>query len=184
MRPVLGGVAVAVVLGAVAVQGGLWWAGWEEPDALAVSASATSVLQGPPGAAPTDGSDWLGILRELDSARSEALRVADPALLDAVYAPGSPARPADDALISRLLSAGLRVDGGAHEIEAVELLADPSAGSTARLRLVDSLPAYPLIDRTGAVVGQTSARARAVRIVSVTDTPSGYRIEQMQSEPG
>lgn len=197
-RRVIVGLAGAVLLGGLAVQGGLWWAGWDDPAGATAAAAAelrpavgsfpSDVAAASPtaedAAAPPTGSpvDWLVVLRGLERARAEAVSTADPALLAGVYTPDASARRADEELIERMRAGGLRVEGGAHEISEVIVLSPPSADAPALLRVVASLAPYAVRDQSGRVVGETTAAARASRVVSVANTTDGFRIERI--EPG
>ncbi len=129
--------------------------------------------------APTGvaAADWVTTIRALDDARSRALVARDPALLDAVYTTSSASRTADALTIRALLSDGLRVSGAEHVVQQVR----PLGGRPMRLVVSDSMPAYDVVDSTGAVVGRTPARAVSSRIVELTATASGFRISKVDS---
>jgi serine/threonine-protein kinase len=220
-RNLLRGVGLALalaLLGALAVQAGLIWAGAGRQHGSSAPAAAdddgpatssrsvaaglprssspdrrtasvpprsqpTSVRTPVPPAQPADGTaagssaapgtSWLTVASELDRARARALVGRDPDLLDAVYTASAPARRADAATIARLTGQDLRVDGAAHRILAVQLLA---AGDPVRIEVTDELPSYHLLDADGTAVGSTGARTQARRVLELVRTAAGYRI--------
>ena len=144
--------AVLLVIGVLAVQAGLMWAGSGSkrgsalPPVAAGSArpnrSATPVAPSPSpstaaasaSSAPTthasgsgSGADqqapqWLLVVRDLDSARAAALVQRDAARLSAVYTDDSAAKAVDAATISRLSAQGFRVSGALHRISGVRVV--------------------------------------------------------------
>ena len=100
----------------------------------------------------------------------------DPSLLDAVYTSDSAARSADAAVIATLRADGLRVSGAGHAVKTVKLL----GGSPIRVAVNDSMPSYSVLDASGKVVGRTSPRAGATRVLVLVHTSAGYRISQVQ----
>lgn len=68
-----------------------------------------------------DAVGSLAVLRDWDRARAAAWEAADPAGLAALYAPGSAAGRADVAMLRRWTARGLRVEGMAMQVLAVEL---------------------------------------------------------------
>ncbi len=196
--PAGAGVLLAIAL---AVQAGLWWAGWDraEPSAIGstagragsatissapVSSGAAPATSGEP-AGPTRSrvagasaqavvADWTTLIRELDARRAGALTTRDPALLDRVYAARSSARAADVRTISMLAAQGLSVMGARHELQTARRIADKSG--TVQIEVVDALPSYQVVDDSGRVVGSTSARTAERRIIGLVRTSDGYRI--------
>lgn len=63
----------------------------------------------------------LAVLRDWDRARAAAWAAGDPAALRDLYAPGSAAGRADVAMLRRWTARGLRVEGMAMQVLAVEL---------------------------------------------------------------
>ncbi len=130
-------------------------------------------------------TDWSGVVSDLDLARSQALAQADPALLDAVYLPGSAAGAADRLMVGGLADDGLRVLDGRHDIVSVQVVTEPGAASgidRTTLAVVDTLPAHPVVDRAGQAVATTAARGEQRRVIVLAATDAGYRISAI--EPG
>lgn len=63
----------------------------------------------------------LAVLRDWDRSRAAAWEAGDPAALSGLYAPGSAAGRADVAMLRRWNARGLRVEGMAMQVHAVEL---------------------------------------------------------------
>ncbi len=131
----------------------------------------------PVGASADTPQGWLATVNALDGARSRALVARDPTLLDAVYTSDSTARSADAAVIAKLLAEGLRVSGAEHAVRTAKRL----GGAPLRVAVNDSLPAYSVLDASGKVVGRTSSRPVATRVLILVRTEAGYRISQVQS---
>ncbi len=164
--------ALAVVVGAIVVQ-----ARSSLPDRSWADDARPAAAGGGAGA---DAADWLALVTELDTARAHALSAADPALLDGVYTASSPQRSADTAVVADLAAKGLRVQDGTHRIISAGIVPPDGSGSaTVRVAVVDSMPAYPIVDAEGDPVGQTAARSEERRILVLASTAQGYRIESI-----
>lgn len=138
----------------------------------------------PPAESPAAGPgsaviDWLAVVRGLDQRRAAALRTVDPALMDEVYVAGA-ARDTDRALVSDLQRRGLRIDGGTHDITAARVVSagtTPSRpGSEVTVEIEQSLPAYPVVDASGARVGQTPVVEPARAVVVLRAVEDGFAI--------
>lgn len=127
-----------------------------------------------PGPAATD---WAATVRALDIARARALTGRNPALLDAVYTIGSSARTADERVIAGLLSKDLRVTGARHDVRSARFVGN----APLRVAVRDSMPSYSILDAGGNVVGSTSSREQAPRILVLVSTPTGYRISEIRT---
>jgi hypothetical protein len=121
--------------------------------------------------------DWLAVVAALDRARADALIAADPAMLSEVYTDDSPARAADAGEIAAMVTAGLRVADAGHRLQSATLVAD-DPGAT-RVRVVESLPAYPVLDADGTQVASTGASARSTVVLELVRTTAGYRISRV-----
>ncbi len=190
-RQLLARAGIALLAGllvvVLAVQVGVWWSGWEQPDAPRGADPASA-------ADPAGDPDWSDVVLRLDAARARAMGAADPRLLADVYLDsGSAAHTADAAAIAQLADNGLRVVDGVHQIVSVtvdSVTVDTAITSTAgapsdgavRLAVVDTLPAHPIVDASGRQVGMTPTRAEQRRILVLRMTDSGYRISGV--EPG
>ena len=80
--------------------------------ATTAAAAASTSSTARPGA--LDGSDWLEVVRELDTRRAAALANADVSGLDRVYTAHAAARAVDARTIAALREQGLRVEDPAH----------------------------------------------------------------------
>lgn len=122
------------------------------PDPVGTS-SPGSPTQGvaAPVAEPGDESpDWSKVLAELDARRVLTLTEMDPGLLSTYAQPGSTAWEEDSALLADLSGRGVRPQGLASRILAVEGVDADSL--QARLRVVDVRTGYSMVDTGGAVV--------------------------------
>lgn len=143
-------------------------------DSLAAPGAEPRVVA-PPAAAPVGAGSprWAATLAALDATRARAFEVADPARLSTAYAPGAPALRRDRALVGRLARAGLRTLGlrpTTLEVEQLEQLEQigqigqtgqtGQRGRWVRLHVEDVLPAYEIVDSTGAVVQERPGRGR------------------------
>jgi hypothetical protein len=117
------------------------------------------------------------VLDALDAARAEAFASADPARLAAVYAPGSPALAADTVLVQELAAAGQTAIGVRHAVHSATVRR--LSADTAQLRVVDTLAAYEVHARTGAVVRRVPARGQAAYHVELARTPAGWRLVRL-----
>ena len=140
-------------------------------------------LDDPPtaGAGADARTDWAQVVADLDRARGQALAQGDPLLLGQVYLPDSAAAAADAAMVGGLADRGLRVVDGRHEIVSVEVI-DADAADGARVAVVDTLDARPVVDGSGRQVGATAARGEQRRILVLAATDAGYRISAI--DPG
>jgi len=154
--------------------------------APASPASAANSPAGPsadpvPGPAAAD-EDRRAVLSSLDAARARALADADPRLLAAVVAAGSPAAAAEEARIEGLASAGLRVRGLERELVSVVPAKPPaggSAGGPVWLRVVDRLSPHQVVDSTDVAVEERPGRAEAAWSVALQRVPGGWRIAEV-----
>ena len=101
----------------------------------------------------------------------------NPALLDAVYTSDSSARTADERVIAGLLSKNLRVTGARHDVRTAQFVGN----APLRVAVQDSMPSYSILDVGGNVVGSTSSREQAPRILVLVSTPAGYRISEIRT---
>lgn len=193
-RPALPGwllpVAAAVVLVVAAATVG--WLSGGSPEPLPGLAPLASAAPSPgpsaepssdpvpsAGATPADvAPDWSEVLDELDAARAQAFADGDAGALTGVYAPGSPGLAADRALVSAVVEAGQTARGVRHTVRSVQ--EQERTDATARLRVVDVLDAYELVDSAGAMVGRVPSRGDAPYLVELTRTPDGWRLVQVQ----
>jgi eukaryotic-like serine/threonine-protein kinase len=141
------------------------------PPALPPVAATASPAEPAPAAASWPGqaataSSWAQVLDGLHAQRERALAAADPGLLDDVWLTGSPGLGRDRAAVLALRSAGQRVVGARHVVEAVHVLT--ASSDEARLRVVDALRPHEVRARDGtrvrAVAGR-GASAYEVRVV-------------------
>lgn len=167
IRPTLVGLLASVVLAALSVGGGLWWAGTDRPD--------QAVL-------PASDSDWTSVVRLLDERRSAAFRDLDPGLLTEVYVAGAAPLSADTEQLAAIAAADVRVDGAAHLIQSVTMV-DELASPGPLVAVVDSLPSYPIRRADGTVVGRTAGTTPARRLLSLVRQEAGYRIAGITPDP-
>ena len=169
-------VAAVLMVLAVAVGVGELWGRHGQGTAVALPAaspaaapSASVSVAGPPA--------WTSVVQRLASARAAAFARADPSLLSTVYVAGAPAYSADSATLRSLAGRGLRARGFAITVEQVQV--EQASGAAARLRVVDRLSGYTLVDGSGAARGSgPGAPSRGFTMV-LRRTESGWRIAQL-----
>jgi hypothetical protein len=127
------------------------------PDSVAPSSAGSPTPQGlAPVVVPGDEApDWMRILAELDARRGRALTEVDPALLPTYAQLGSTAWEQDAALLANLVRRGLRPQGLASRVLAVQTI--DHAGPQAQLQVVDERAGYSMVDARGAVVQQVES---------------------------
>lgn len=154
-----------------------WWLG-HRPDPLSaaplpsVSPAAQQVAAADAGTA--EAPDWAVVLDRLDAARAEAFSAADPDLLEKAYAAGSPGLAADAALVEQLASSGRTARGVRHDFREVDV--QQVSATSARLRVVDALPAYEVLHADGSVASRVPARGAAAFVIELARTPDGWRL--------
>jgi serine/threonine protein kinase len=146
----------------------------QSPGARASSGSSPPSVIAPPAGEP----DWTAVVRNLDAQRAAALAHVDPGRLDRVYTADAAARRADARTIGALRAHRWQVAAPTHEIAGVRLVPSSAAGPVI-VDVVDRLPAYPVTDATGRVVGTTPARPSGHRLIGLVRTADGYRISSI-----
>ncbi|HVK30149.1 MAG TPA: hypothetical protein VM575_17555 [Nocardioides sp.] len=91
------------------------------PSGTTTAAPATAVAPAAREIGVVQAVGSLAVLRDWDRARAAAWEAGDPAALRALYAPASAAGRADVAMLRRWSARGLRVEGMAMQVLAVEL---------------------------------------------------------------
>ena len=128
--------------------------------------------------APADTAGWAEVLDELYARRAAAFTAADAALLDGVYAPGSPLGARDTAQVAALAGAGQVLAGFGPQVrQVVSVLPDDGGG--VRVRLVDELPGYRVAaggDPAASPVQEVAGRGEAEVELVLTPTTAGWRI--------
>jgi hypothetical protein len=125
--------------------------------------------------------EWAGVVAQLYEQRAGAFSTASAGPLDAVWAPGSPQRAADEAHVRALAAAGERLRGFAPSVGDVVVLS--ATGDRTELRLSDGWDAYEVVDSRdpdGPALRTEAARPPTpVRLV-LADTAEGWRIESAE----
>jgi hypothetical protein len=169
-RPLLPGVAGAVVSGAVVVLGlvaALIWA--TAPGPPVGSRPVTAAQPGSGGAA-----FWRTVIERLDADRSAAFAHGDAGALTRVYVAGSEPARADAHRIADLARVGTRATGVRHVVVSVRV--ESVTRARARVLLTDRMPAYRVVDTRGAVRSRVGPRgSRTVRL-DLVPVPGGWRI--------
>jgi hypothetical protein len=162
--------ALTVLLGATALAmaavTGIAWAG-------AGAGSRPGGVRPAAGTAAASSS-WETVLGRLDAARSRAFGRGAVGGLAEVYLDGSPASGRDRAALARLQRAGLRADGLRLETRSVTELA--RAGDEVRLRVVDEMSPYRLVDSAGTVVDERPGRGAARWTVTLRRSGGRWRV--------
>jgi hypothetical protein len=124
-------------------------------------------------------ADWAQVLDRLDAARAQAFAAGEPARLAEVYAPASAGLAADLALLRSLVERQETADGVRHGVRSVELL-DERPGRV-RLRVVDVLAGYSVLDARGVLVSRAPPRGPRAFLVDLQQTPVGWRLVEVRT---
>jgi eukaryotic-like serine/threonine-protein kinase len=130
----------------------------------------------PPPAAPVD---WTAVLTELYARRASAFTTGDPALLEEVYAAGSPLLAADRAYLEALGAAGELLRGFAPSVSGVTVTAGPADDGTVQLRVVDSRPDCAVVSASapdGPPLRTEPGRGEVAVAMVLVPGPDGWRI--------
>jgi len=146
------------------------------PTPLSRAAAATDRISPLPVDLDPD-PDWRALVGRLDAARATAFEQADPSRLADVYVVGSPAYATDHATVASLASRGLHASGFRATVDHVTL--DSESLTSARLRVVDRLSSYDLIDSFGHVVGHGAARPDRAFTMRLAWTAGKWRVSQI-----
>ncbi|WP_142458430.1 serine/threonine-protein kinase [Geodermatophilus aquaeductus] len=133
----------------------------------------------PPTAAPTAEVDWTAVLTELYARRASAFTTGDPALLEEVYAAGSPLLAADRAYLQALGAAGEVLRGFAPSVSGVTVTAGPADDGTVQLRVVDSRPDCAVVSASapdGPPLRTEPGRGEVAVAMVLVPGPDGWRI--------
>ncbi len=143
-----------------------------------LSGAAAAIHSSPPLQVDLDPDpNWRALASRLDDARAAAFEQADPSRLADVYVVGSSAYSTDHATVASLASRGLHASGFQATVEHVTV--DSSSVTGARLRVVDRLSAYDLLDSTGRVVGHGAARPDRAFTMRLTWSAGKWRVSQI-----
>jgi hypothetical protein len=192
-------VVVPVTLAAVAlvaaVVAGVRWAKATAPAPARVVDPVPAQVRLTPIPVPTqaDGmlrravradADWPGVLRELDRRRTIAFHRGDAEGLHRVYRAGSPALREDAADLAELAAAGLRARGLRLDLGRVSMR--EVAPGQVLLDVVDRMPAYDVVDRSGRPVSRVPGRGDRqwlVTLVPASDVIGEWRIAAIAPAP-
>ena len=131
-----------------------------------------------PAVAAASAPEWDQVLASLDAARSQAFSSGDVDALASVYATGSPGLAADTALLQGLADRGQTAQGLRHEVRAVQVL--ESGSNRVRLRVVDTLGAYEILDAAGVLVSRGAARGERPFVVELVRAADGWRLAEVR----
>jgi hypothetical protein len=170
-RPALIAAAAGVALLGVIAIGWTW--GARSADATASVARARS------SASQAPAVDWVAQVQRLDGVRAQAFNEASPAILNSVYAPGSPALAADRASLAALARRHARVQGLTHRVlSATRIGAD---GDETVLRVVEQLTAYTLVDAHDKAVERHTAGPAVTQEVVLVPGADGWRVREVRA---
>ncbi|MBV9872940.1 MAG: hypothetical protein JO214_20185, partial [Frankiaceae bacterium] len=168
-RVVVAGAAGLAITGAIGVGVSLAGSGHAPPRQAAAPPTATTAV---PISAPA--TDWKRVVGRLDDLRAAAFAEDDVASLAAVYAPGAPGYDTDVATLKSLAARGLHAQGFSAHVQSVRVLA--ATATSERLRVVDRLSGYQLVDGAGAVVGHGPARPAKAFTMQLTKVDGTWRV--------
>jgi hypothetical protein len=122
---------------------------------------------------------WFAVVANLDRLRARAFDTADVAALGQVYVPGAAAYSTDLATIRSMAGAGEHAVGFAATVTRVR----PISGTrrTERLRVVDRLSRYVLVDATGATVDTGVPRPARSFTMTLSNTDGTWRVAAVRS---
>jgi eukaryotic-like serine/threonine-protein kinase len=123
---------------------------------------------------PSSNLTWEILVSRLEFLRTQAFAHGDATELAAVYAPRAAAYATDKSTLSSLASRGLRARGFAATVERVS--AESGTRTTERLRVVDRLSGYDLVDASGKVVGHGAARPARAFTMQVSNASGRWRV--------
>jgi serine/threonine protein kinase len=122
---------------------------------------------------------WLAVVSHLDALRAQAFATGETAPLASVYAPGATAYSADLSTVTSLASRGLRARGFAATVDDVTM--ESATATTARLKVVDQLSGYDLVDNAGKIVGRGDARPARSFTMLLTNAAGSWRVAAITS---
>lgn len=140
------------------------------------STAPATAMAATPARVTTDPAAWRAVLDRLDGLRSRAFEAGRPELLAQVYAPGSAPLVEDSARLRQLVTQGAHAERLRLSVRDVAVMAVTSG--EARLRVVDALAAYRIVDGTGHVISSSTGRgavAWEIQLVSAGGG-AGWRI--------
>ncbi|HVU72607.1 MAG TPA: hypothetical protein VHE83_06575 [Mycobacteriales bacterium] len=147
---------------------------------LATHPWSTSALRRPQARSGPHISDvdrWGATVRAIATARWQAFVHAEPALLDAADAPGSPARTVDAQRVAAFVAAHAHVRGPAPVPDVQQVL---HAGSgVAELVVREAVPGYDEVDATGTVIDHVDATPPATWRITLVHTDAGWRTQEV-----
>jgi eukaryotic-like serine/threonine-protein kinase len=116
---------------------------------------------------PMPKAFWVARVTHLDNLRAATFARADSLLLLSVYDVTSPAYSTDLATVSSLASRGLRARGFTATVESVT--PESLTAGTEKVRVVDRLSGYSLVDASGHEVGRGAPRPARAFTMSLTE---------------
>lgn len=168
----------------------------EEAEEAAETAEAAEAAQRAPadvtsGVAP----DPVAAAVALTSARVAAIAGGDPAALDAVEVPGSPAHQADSRLLAGLAAQGQRIVGLGVQVHDAQLLPAPAARvlrvggaagpaqATARVLVTSSVSAHQRVTAEGVVSDEVTAGEATTVVLVLRLAAAGWRVAEVEVNP-
>jgi hypothetical protein len=179
-RVVIAGAAGLALTGAIGVgvslaSSGRPAAGGADP-APAASALASRATTAP--TTPAAVTNWTAVVTHLDQLRAEAFSEGDAAALARVYAPSSAAYATDVETLRSLASRGLHAQGFTATVQQVRV--ESATATSGRLRVVDRLSGYQLVDGAGTVVGHGDPRPPTAFTMRLTRVGGAWRVAAVQ----
>jgi hypothetical protein len=135
----------------------------------------------PASALAARGGHWERVLERLDRRRARAFATGDPALLAAVYQPGSAVLAADRATLAAYAARGLTVEGATFRL--LDVRSRRLAPGEMALRVVDRLAPVTARTNAGAKVRLPHDRPTVHRLV-LRRGADGWRIAAVAARSG
>jgi hypothetical protein len=126
-----------------------------------------------PGPRPPAAS-WTDIVTRLEWLRARAYVAGDPSLLRAVYLPSSREGARDLATLTALTVRGYRARGLSAYVRTVEPI--DVRTTEVRLRVVDALSRYDVVDAANQLVGSGAARTARALTMTLVRWEGGWRV--------
>jgi hypothetical protein len=122
---------------------------------------------------------WAEVLAGLDAQRAAAFATGEPEALHRVYAEHTAALRSDVDVLRGYVRRHLRVAGLRHELVSVDVLRETPDRVT--LRVVDTIPAFRVLDPDGRVVERLTGRPERAWVLTLVRSGARWQISELAS---